>query len=101
MHGRPAVGTRPRRSVLLPVAALAAGVGLVVSLVAGFGAASDCGVSPVDAVCLDLTRTLAERMGVAAGLATAVVVLTMVGLARLAASPDHRGAAARARGRPA
>jgi hypothetical protein len=35
-----------------------------------------------DPVCYSLVRTLSERMGVAAAVATVVIVLTMVGLSR-------------------
>jgi hypothetical protein len=40
----------------------------------------------VDEVCSRLVWTLSERVGVAAALVTAVVVLTMVGLARTASA---------------
>jgi hypothetical protein len=34
-------------------------------------------------VCFDLVRTLSERIGVATAVVTVIMVLTMVGLARL------------------
>ena len=63
------------------------------TLAAARSGASTCGTS-IDAasgpddVCYDLARTLAERVGLVAAAITAVLVLTMVGLSRLAARTD-------------
>jgi hypothetical protein len=43
-----------------------------------------------DPVCLHLVRALSERMGLFAALATVVIVLTMVGLSRMAAEGAPR-----------
>jgi hypothetical protein len=61
-------------------------VGLAVSTLAASSGAGDCSPGldqgPGDAVCYALVRTLATRVGVMAAAATAILVLTMVGLAR-------------------
>jgi hypothetical protein len=87
----PTDGTaRPRRwtrTLAARVSALAIGVGAAaggLALAAGAGSCSGDGV--VDQVCSRLVWTLSERVGVAAALVTAVVVLTMVGLARTASA---------------
>jgi hypothetical protein len=52
------------------------------------------GVDPAfpagDPICVDLVRTLSERVGVAAALTTVVVVLMMVGVSRLMSGPEGR-----------
>jgi hypothetical protein len=58
------------------------------SLAAGAGACAGDGV--VDEVCSRLVWTLSERVGVAAALVTAVVVLTMIGLSRTASAGSDR-----------
>ena len=78
------------RALLLAVTVGAA----VTAAAAVFGAGGcasggpDAGVwTPVDSVCYDLVRTLAERTGLVAAAATAVLFLTFVGLSRLAEQP--------------
>src|SRR6266566_4672497 len=74
------------------VALAAATVGAAVTLAASFSGAGACSApmpgatlpSPVDAGCVALVRSMAARMGLVTAAATAVVVLTFVGLARLA-----------------
>jgi hypothetical protein len=65
---------------------IAVSVGAAVAILAGISGAGGCApgldTGPGDSVCYDLVRTLSERVGVAAGAATAILVLTMVGLAR-------------------
>jgi hypothetical protein len=86
---------------------LAVTVGAVVTVVAAFsgvggcgGGAPDAGVrTPVDSVCYDLVRTLAERTGLVAAAATAVLFLTFVGLSRLAEQPPS-GPVTRSEGPP-
>jgi hypothetical protein len=76
--------TRARRRSAALLAARVAALALIAGgLVAwmALGAGLDaCGGH--DAGCVDLVRTLAERTGLAVAAATAVIVLTMVGLAR-------------------
>ena len=89
------IGGGPRRS---PHRRLAAGVTLlsvtVAAVVAAAAAATGAALcsapvagtdlpTPPDVVCYQLVRTLAERVGVAAGLVTAMMALTVVGLSRL------------------
>jgi hypothetical protein len=74
-------------------------VGVLVTFAAGHSAAGECGVmefggvrAAADPVCDRLVRTLSTRAGFAAGIATVVILLTMAGLARLAAGqPALRG----------
>jgi hypothetical protein len=71
--------------------------------VSGAGTCADPSVDPVissgavDTVCYHLVRTLAERLGIAAGLITAILALTVVGLSRLVAEQARSGAADRTR----
>jgi hypothetical protein len=79
----------PSRSLTLAlrVSVLAVTVGVAVTAMAGFSGTSGCSGSvsgAVDLVCYHLVRTLAERMGLVTAAATAIVVLTMIGLARTA-----------------
>ena len=77
--------TAPRRSAAFlavrvgTVAVVAGAVVAWMALGAGLGA---CGSPGQDPGCADLVRTLATRMGLAVAGMTAVIVLTMVGLAR-------------------
>lgn len=80
---------RPRSSSLaVRVAFLSITVGGAVTAMAAWSGAGGCaapsvpGVAP-DPVCFDLVRTLSERIGVATAVVTVIMVLTMVGLARL------------------
>lgn len=87
-RGRPLSGG----TLALRVTLLAVAVGLLVTLGAAVDGLGGCsrvaaqGLQPgrADQVCFSLVRTLAERMGVVSAGATAVIVLTMVGLSRLA-----------------
>jgi hypothetical protein len=71
---------------------LAVTVGAIVTAAAAFDGAGTCASQAVDgasdSVCLQLVRTLAERVGIVAGSLTAILVLTMVGLSRLTARKD-------------
>ena len=74
-------------------------MGLLVAIAAGRSAAGQCGAmelggvrAAADPVCDHLVRTLSTRVGFAAGIATVVILLTMAGLARLAATPSAAGA---------
>jgi hypothetical protein len=75
-----------RGRLALWVLTAALGVGLAVAAVAATSGAGDCasGIDQGagDAVCYALVRTLATRVGVMAAAVTAMLVLTMVGLAR-------------------
>jgi hypothetical protein len=66
----------------------------MVAAAAAVAGAGGCGASsadstlssgPADAVCYHLVRTLAERVGIATALVTAILALTVVGLSRLVA----------------
>ena len=71
---------------------LAITVGAIVTAAAAFDGAGSCSSPAVDgvsdSVCLQLVRTLAERVGIVAGSLTAILVLTMVGLSRMNAHRD-------------
>ena len=43
-----------------------------------------------DPECFDLTQVMAQRMGIVAGIATLLIVLTMVGLQRLSSELSRR-----------
>ncbi len=74
----------------MAVLALAVAAGAFVAGMALNSTAGDC-TAPVDVVCRQLARTLSERMGIVVGVATAVLVLTFVGLSRLAEhAPEGR-----------
>jgi hypothetical protein len=78
------------RALVLWVGVLSVAVGLLAGGVAGAEGSGGCGVqalgaaSRADPVCTHLVRVLAERVGLSCAIVTAVLVLTMVGLARLA-----------------
>jgi len=46
---------------------------------------------PADVVCYHLVRTLAERVGIATALVTAILALTVVGLSRLVTEEARSG----------
>jgi len=58
-------------------------VGLLAAGVAFVSVAGDCAGPPVDVACRRLTALLSERLGAVAAVATAVVLLTMAGIAKL------------------
>jgi hypothetical protein len=69
-------------------------VGAVVAAAAAVSGVGSCGgagvdpgfpTGPADTVCYHLVRTLAERVGIATGIVTAILALTVVGLSRLVA----------------
>jgi hypothetical protein len=77
---------------------LSATVGALVTFVAGRAAGGQCGAIEMghtrvaaDPVCDQLVRTLATRMGMASAFATIVILLTMAGLARVAAGRPAEG----------
>ncbi|HCO03407.1 MAG TPA: hypothetical protein DIT48_08635 [Actinobacteria bacterium] len=78
-------------SLAVRVAFLSITVGGAVTALAAWSGAGGCagpevpGVAP-DPVCFDLVRTLSERIGVATAVVTVIMVLTMVGLAKLGAA---------------
>jgi hypothetical protein len=71
--------TKTRIAVLLAIAGLV--VALLVSRVAGSGAAARCDVAA--SACLDLARTLSLRAGLFAGGMTVVMLLLVAGLGRM------------------
>jgi hypothetical protein len=83
---------RSKRRLALWVAGLSLAVGLLAAGVAGAEGSGGCGVQGFDTAmrpdpaCTHLVRVLAERVGLMCAIVTAVLVLTMVGLARVAAS---------------
>ena len=91
-----APGRLVRTRLAMWVVLVALTVGAVVAMLAGASGAGGCApeldAGPADAVCYDLVRTLSERVGVAAGAVSAILMLTMVGLARTGA-PDEPDAA--------
>lgn len=73
---------------------LAVTVGALVTATAAMAGADGCAAptagqfgssGPGDVVCFHLVRTLAERVGLATALITAIITLTVVGLSRLVA----------------
>ena len=71
---------------------LAVTVGALVAAAAAVSGAGTCAApsvdpvissGPVDMVCYHLVRTLAERVGIATGVVTAILALTVIGLSRL------------------
>jgi hypothetical protein len=73
-------------------------VGALVTTAAAFAGAGVCSApavdpriagSPPDAVCSQLVRTLAFRVGVVTAVVTAVLALTVVGLSRLVVPADE------------
>jgi phosphate/sulfate permease len=60
-------------------------VGGVVGATAANAGAGECaGVATVDRVCANLVHTLAPRIGLVTAVVTAILVLTVIGLSRLA-----------------
>ena len=86
--------SKTRIALLLAVAGLA--VALLVSRVAGAGAAARCDIEA--SACLDLARTLSLRAGLFAGGLTVVMLLLVAGLGRMAVL-DEQQRVARARER--
>ena len=89
--------SRARRSLAIGVTLLAVTVGAVVTAAAAVTGAGVCSAPALDpniqaahpdSVCFSLVRTLAERVGIAAAATTVIIVLTMVGLSRLAVGPE-------------
>jgi hypothetical protein len=84
--------TSPGRTLAVRVTLLAVTVGAVVAAVAAVTGAGGCAAPTTpsivsggrpDVVCFHLVRTLAGRVGIATGLVTAILTLTVVGLSRL------------------
>jgi hypothetical protein len=78
-------------SLAVRVVLLAVTVGAVVAAAAAVSGAGSCGgpsvdpafpAGPADTVCYHLVRTLAERVGIATAVVTAILALTVVGLSR-------------------
>jgi hypothetical protein len=76
--------------LLARIAFLAAAVGGLAAAAAAWAGGGMCDApglvapgEPADPVCGQLVRSMATRTGIAVGLATVVVVLTMVGLSRI------------------
>jgi hypothetical protein len=76
----------------LGVTLVAVTVGAIVTVAAAFSGAGGCStggadatlaVAPVDDVCYQLVRTLAERVGLLTAVMTAVFVLTVLGVSRV------------------
>ncbi len=88
-----------RRRMAAWVTLLAITVGGVVAAAAAVSGAGMCSTplvdperpSPPDAVCYQLVRTLAERVGLVAAVATAIMALTVIGLSRLVITDLKRG----------
>lgn len=89
---RTGMQTSPGRILALRVTLLAVTVGALVAATAAMAGAEGCAapnvgaigsIGPGDVVCFHLVRTLAERVGIATGLITAILTLTVVGLSRL------------------
>jgi hypothetical protein len=95
----PSESARPRTGTLaFRVSLLAFSVGAAVMAMAAFYGVGGCSApasggpeGATDAVCYSLVRTLAERMGLVSAVATAVIVLMMVGLARTPVAPRLDG----------
>lgn len=80
----------------IAVTAIAVLAGAIVSGLAWASGAGACGAGagsggPIDPVCVGLARTLAERVGLAVAVATAVIVLTAIGLAHTRTDPWWSG----------
>jgi hypothetical protein len=74
------------------VTLLAVTVGALVAAAAAVSGAGTCAApaadpmissGSADVVCYHLVRTLAERVGIATGVVTAILTLTVIGLSRL------------------
>jgi hypothetical protein len=61
-------------------------VGTAAAVSSAWGTCDPSGSNPGDPVCYALVRTLSERIGILAAIATVIIVLTMVGLARASAA---------------
>jgi hypothetical protein len=78
----------------------ATGVGALVAVMGALSGGGACGGPgaagsgvpdlPADAVCSSIARTVAERAGLVTALVTAVVILTAIGLSRLASDGRSR-----------
>jgi hypothetical protein len=78
-----------RHRLAIGVTILASVVGGVVGAAAANAGAGEChgpdlGVSSADLMCTHLVATLSQRVGLATAAATAIIVLTFMGLSRLA-----------------
>jgi hypothetical protein len=78
-----------RHRLAIGVTVLASVVGGVVGAAAANAGAAECagsglGATSPDRVCTDLVATLAHRVGLATAAATAIILLTVMGLSRLA-----------------
>jgi len=94
----------PRRKLAVRVTLLAVTVGALVAGAAAVSGAGSCAPSAgtvssatADVVCYHLVRTLAERVGIATAVVTAILALTVIGLSRLAAQQDAYAASDRPR----
>jgi hypothetical protein len=94
----------PWRKLAVRVTLLAVTVGAVVAGAAAVSGAGSCAPTAgtvsggtADVVCYHLVRTLAERVGIATALVTAILALTVVGLSRLPAQQDGLAASDRPR----
>jgi hypothetical protein len=91
------------RRLAVRVTLLAVTVGAIVAALAALSGAGSCApstgssVGGGDVVCYHLVRTLAERVGIATALVTAILTLTVVGLSRLVS--QHPGSSATDRSR--
>jgi hypothetical protein len=87
---------RSGRILALWVGLSSVAVGMLAGGVAAAAGSGGCRVGAVepsvrgDSVCVHLVRTLAERVGVSCAVATAVLLLTMVGLARLSSAGERK-----------
>ena len=86
-----------RRRLAVGVTLVAVTVGAIVTAAAAFSGAGGCDApglggagtaTPVDEVCYQLVRTLAERAGLLSAVMTAILVLTVVGLSRVMADVE-------------
>jgi hypothetical protein len=76
-----------RHRMAIGVTVLASVVGGVAGAAAANTGAAECagsGLTSPDRVCTDLVATLAHRVGLATAAATAIILLTIMGLSRLA-----------------
>jgi hypothetical protein len=80
---RPPLSARALALRVLALALAVGAAGTAVGVSSAWGACDAFGTQAADPVCYDLVRTLSTRMGLAAALATTIIVLTMVGLSRL------------------
>jgi len=89
---------RSRHTLAIGVTLLSVIVGAVAAAASAVAGAGVCAVpsfdpaipsGPPDSVCLSLVRTLALRVGLLSAGATAIIVLMMVGLSRLAVGPER------------